>query len=174
MRTSPMCARHGGATAGSQADDYPNLIVDVHEVGTDDTMSRGAGQFADRYINWYNDSFFGEMSFLAPAPGYIAPPLDGIWATAPYLHNGSVPSLRALLDSSLRATYFVREATYDVDAVGWKWYPLATGQSAPPSGTRASNIYDTTVLGYSNAGHTYGDALSAEDRDALIEYLKTL
>jgi mono/diheme cytochrome c family protein len=157
--------------------EYPNLIVATGEVGTDDTLARGAGQFADRYINWYNASFFGELSFLAPAPGYIAPPLDGIWATAPYLHNGSVPTLRALLDSTIRDKYFSRSydtGDYDRDAVGWRTVSQPSGQSLPPSGVKASYIYDTTILGYGNWGHTYGDALTADDRDALIEYLKTL
>jgi mono/diheme cytochrome c family protein len=156
---------------------YPNLIVALDDVGTDDTLARGAGQFAARYINWFNDSFFGEIAFLAPAPGYIAPPLDGIWATAPYLHNGSVPTLAALLDSSRRVKYFSRSYDtndYDREGVGWRITPHATGQSAPPSGVRASHIYDTTILGYGNWGHTYGDALGPSDRDALIEYLKTL
>ena len=169
------CARcHGTYGDGGS---YPNLVVSLDEVGTDDTLARGAGQFADRYINWYNRSFFGELSFLAPAPGYIAPPLDGIWATAPYLHNGSVPTLAALLDSSRRDTYFTRSydtSDYDREAVGWRTTPLASGQSAPPQGVRASAIYDTTILGYGNGGHTFGDALTADERDALLEYLKTL
>ncbi len=169
------CARCHG-TYGD-LEEYPNLIVAVDEVGTDGTMALGAGQFADRYLEWFNESFFGELAFLSPAPGYVAPPLDGVWATAPYLHNGSVPTLRALLDSSLRATYFTRSFDtddYDTSAVGWRTTKLATGQSEPPRGVRASSIYDTTVRGYSNAGHTYGDALSAGERDALLEYLKTL
>jgi mono/diheme cytochrome c family protein len=156
---------------------YPNLVVATAAVGTDPVLAQGAGQFADRYINWFNDSFFGQLSFLAPAPGYIAPPLDGIWATAPYLHNGSVPTLRALLDSSRRAKYFTRSYDsndYDREAVGWRITELASGQFDPPAGVRASAIYDTTVLGYSNAGHTYGDSLRPDELDALIEYLKTL
>jgi mono/diheme cytochrome c family protein len=169
------CARCHG-TYGD-FDQYPNLIVPTAEVGTDDTLARGAGQFGARYTNWYNSSFFGELSFLAPAPGYIAPPLDGIWATAPYLHNGSVPTLSALLDSSRRVQFFSRSfdsTDYDREAVGWRTTSLATGQSEPPQGVRASFIYDTTILGYGNWGHTYGDRLSADERDALIEYLKTL
>jgi hypothetical protein len=55
--------------------------------------------------------------------GYIAPPLDGIWATAPYLHNGSVPDLATLLKSSSRPTYWLRsfdDGDYDLTNVGWK------------------------------------------------------
>ena len=169
------CARCHGTYGGFE--EYPNLVIALTDVGTDQTLAKGAGQFADRYINWFNDSFFGELSFLAPAPGYVAPPLDGIWATAPYLHNGSVPTLRSLLDSSRRATYWTRSfdsTDYDRDAVGWRTTTLQTGQSEPPQGVRASFIYDTTILGYGNGGHRYGDTLTADDRDALLEYLKTL
>ncbi len=171
------CARcHGTyASQAGEVDTYPNLIVALDEIATDSTMANGAGQFADRYINWFNASFFGELSQLAPAPGYIAPPLDGIWATAPYLHNGSIPTLRVLLDSSTRPRYFVRSFTdYDQDAVGWRYRTLTVGQDAPPSGTDQVEIYDTTLLGYGNGGHTFGDALTSDERDAVIEYLKTL
>jgi len=172
------CARCHGTYGESALDDtYPNLVVATKDVGTDPLLALGAGQFADRYINWYNASFFGELSFLAPAPGYIAPPLDGIWATAPYLHNGSVPTLRAVLDSSRRAKFFSRSFEtddYDREAVGWRTTTLPAGQLDPPPGVRASYIYDTTVAGYGNGGHTYGDALTADERDAIIEYLKTL
>ena len=64
----------------------------------------GAAQFADASSQWFATSFYGQTSRLEPQPAYIAPPLDGIWATAPYLHNGSVPTLAALLDSSKRPT----------------------------------------------------------------------
>jgi mono/diheme cytochrome c family protein len=164
------CARCHG-TYGA-ADTYPNLIVALDEVGTDRTLALGAGQFAARYINWFNASFFGELSFLAPAPGYIAPPLDGIWATAPYLHNGSVPTLRALLDSTSRPKFFQRSLSiYDRDAVGWRFtaFPSADAPSVP-----ANEMYDTTQLGYGNSGHTFGDALTVDERDAVVEYLKTL
>lgn len=169
------CARCHGTYGGFE--EYPNLVIALTDVGTDQTLAKGAGQFGDRYINWFNKSFFGELSYLAPAPGYVAPPLDGIWATAPYLHNGSVPTLRGLLDSSRRPTYWTRSfdsTDYDRDAVGWRTTTLQTGQSEPPQGVRASAIYDTTILGYGNGGHRYGDTLTADDRDALLEYLKTL
>jgi mono/diheme cytochrome c family protein len=159
-----------------EAEQYPNLIVAIEDVGTDSTMTLGAGQFADRFLDWYNKSFFGELSFLSPAPGYVAPPLDGIWATAPFLHNGSVPTLAALLESPTRPTYFTRSydsSDYDPIAVGWNFTPLANGQDTDQDVDRVE-IYDTTLLGYGNGGHTFGDALTAGERSALLEYLKTL
>jgi mono/diheme cytochrome c family protein len=155
---------------------YPNLIVGLDEIGTDATMALGTGQFADRFINWFNDSFFGELSFLAPARGYVAPPLDGIWATAPYLHNGSVPTLRALLDSTSRPRFFTRSydsSDYDEAAVGWRTTTLPAGQDTSQT-VPEHKIYDTTLLGYGNGGHTFGDSLTPDEREALLEYLKTL
>lgn len=156
---------------------YPNLIVELEEVGTDPVLATGAAQFAEVYVRWFNDSFFGEKAFLAPAPGYMAPPLDGIWATAPYLHNGSVPTLAALLDSTTRPRFFTRSfdtSDYDEAAVGWRFTELPAGQDAEPDAERRKLIYDTTQLGYGNGGHTFGDTLTADERAALLEYLKTI
>ena len=169
------CARCHG-TYG-EAESYPNLVVDLDEVGTDDTLARGTSQFAGEFVTWFNESFYGEIAYLAPAPGYLAPPLDGIWATAPYLHNGSVPTLAALLESGTRPRYWTwsRDTSdYDQNAVGWRHQALEAGQDAAASEEERVLIYDTTLLGYDNRGHRFGDALSAEDRAAVIEYLKTI
>lgn len=171
------CASCHGTYGAPADEEYPNLVVSLDEVGTDPVLASGAAQFAGDYVRWFNRSFFGELSFLAPAPGYVAPPLDGIWATAPFLHNGSVPTLAALLESSTRPTYFTRSfstSDYDEAALGWRFTPQATGQDAESDPDRRARIYDTTQLGYGNGGHTFGDALGTEERTALLEYLKTL
>jgi mono/diheme cytochrome c family protein len=161
---------------GSYGDDasYPNLVVALDEIGTDRTLADGAGQFAGPFVEWFNASFYGEIARLEPAPGYIAPPLDGVWATAPYLHNGSVPTIAALLDSKSRPpvwTRSFRSSDYDPDALGWTFQTVDAGDRA---GTRAVRIIDTTRPGYSNAGHTFGDELTAAERAAVLEYVKTL
>jgi mono/diheme cytochrome c family protein len=159
---------------------YPNLLIPVEGVGTDDVLARGAAQFADRFVQWFAASFYGQMARLEPRPAYYAPPLDGIWATAPYLHNGSVPSLAALLQSSTRPKYWQRHVTdglgndFDPTIGGWSFDVVDHGQDAEPDATARRRIYDTTKLGYGNGGHTFGDALSVDDRNALLEYLKTL
>lgn len=102
---------------------------------------------------------------------YLAPPLDGIWARAPYLHNGSVPTLRALLTKVRPAQFYRGNVRYDQKAVGFV-SEVATGSAA---------LYDTTKSGNSNAGHDtaafLGDidwsADSAKTND-LLEYMKTL
>lgn len=169
------CARCHGSYGDGGA--YPNLVIPLEEIGTDDTLVLGTNQFAARFVDWFNSSFYGAIAELAPETGYTAPPLDGVWATAPYLHNGSIPTIAALLDSSTRPTYWRRsfdQSDYDPDAMGWVHEVLETGHADEPSATRRKLIYDTTNLGYSNAGHTFGDALSADDRAAVTEYLKTL
>jgi len=159
---------------------YPNRVVALGKVGTDPELARAAYADADRFRDWFQRSFYGELSQVAPALGYVSPPLDGIWATAPYLHNDSVPTLAALLESRERPAYwqFARSGAgaplYDHERVGWTYETLSEGKAAAMSWDARNRIYDTTSKGYGNGGHTLGDALSPGDRRALIEYLKTL
>jgi mono/diheme cytochrome c family protein len=164
---------------GTYGDDgfYPNEVIPLDAVGTDTSLALGASQFGPQYVQWFAQSFWGQTSRLDPQTGYIAPPLDGIWATAPYFHNGSVPTIEAVLDSSKRPTYWTRSFDsndYDQAALGWNFTELDQGQDAEPLASKKVFIYDTTKLGYGNGGHTFGDALSGDDRRAVLEYLKTL
>jgi cytochrome c5 len=164
------CARcHGTYGDGGT---YPNELVPLEDVGTDPALATGTSQFAAPFVSWFSSSFWGEMSRLEPQAGYLAPPLDGIWATAPYFHNGSVPTLAAVLDSSTRPAAWQRtfsSTDYDQAAVGWNW------TAAPPHATQPNaRVYDTAEVGYGNAGHTFGDDLEDDQRAALLEYLKTL
>ncbi|MEY4134370.1 MAG: hypothetical protein RL386_720, partial [Bacteroidota bacterium] len=149
---------------------YPNKVVALDLVKTDPYYAAYAVQAP--IVKWYNESWFAQSSpksYFEPEAGYIAPPLDGIWATAPYLHNGAVPTLDDLLNSPGRPRYWKRSGDskdYDYKKVGWN-YRVANG----PGGKWT---YDTTLPGYSNAGHYFGDKLSDGERKAVIEYLKTL
>lgn len=166
-----LCRRCHGSYGDKPA--YPNKVVALDKVGTDAALADGVGQFAGPFVDWFNGSFYGEIARLEPAAGYIAPPLDGIWASAPYLHNGAVPTLAALLDSSRRPTYWMRSHSsydYDPQAVGWHTTAVQRG----PDEERSVYVVDTTLPGYSNSGHTFADRLDAEERRALLEYLKTL
>ena len=103
--------------------------------------------------------------------GYANMPLDGIWLRAPYLHNGSVPTLRALLEpASKRPQIFYRgNDVYDRNNVGFVF-------DAPEQAGRRFSTYDTTKPGNANVGHEgkrYGTELSAGDKDALVEFMKT-
>jgi hypothetical protein len=151
---------------------YPNRIIPIAAVGTDRMLWEQA-RAANGQRAWFADSFFGRTARLEATAGYVAPPLDGVWARAPYLHNGSVPTLATLLDSSARPRYWTRSfnsSDYDPRQVGWRFTALAKGRD----GNDSPRVYDTTRPGYSNAGHTYGDALDAGERRALLELLKTL
>jgi hypothetical protein len=99
---------------------------------------------------------------------YKALPLAGIWATPPYLHNGSVPSLyELLLPAGARSAEFELAALPDYD-------PVRVGVSVDQPGAGVF-VFDTRVPGNTNTGHEYGVAdYDEEDRIALIEYLKTL
>ena len=158
---------------------YPNKVVPLADIGTDPKRFENIGA---KFGHAYNASWFAreepDGKPVTPTAGYQAPPLDGVWATAPYLHNGSVPTLDGVLDSAARPRVFTRsfrtgEADYDRAKVGW------TVTACPPPGPGASGferrkVYDTTQPGRGNAGHTYGDHLTAEERRAVVEYLKTL
>lgn len=169
------CARCHGSYGARPS--YPNKIIPLKQIGTDPRRFEGiTGKFAE----YYDRSWFaGDYKALA-GDGYQAPPLDGIWATAPYLHNGSVPTLYDLLHSKTRPVRFTRSyaterADYDERQVGWK---VQTVSSLPDAKTTPAlerrKVYDTTQPGRSNRGHTFGDRLSDPERWAVIEYLKTL
>ncbi len=146
-------------------------------IGTDPARAKGLTR---RFVQHYNSTWFGENEKVdEEMVGYQAPPLDGIWATAPYLHNGSVPSLALVLKSSERPKRFRRPpstdfAHYDSTNVGWK-YQLESEPVEPKTKAQDSRqIYDTSRWGLGNRGHTFGDKLSVEQRMDVVEYLKTL
>jgi hypothetical protein len=156
---------------------YPNQLVALDEVGTDPAMAELAVEGAEDYIRWFETSFYGRHGDAVPGRGYVAPPLDGVWATAPYLHNGSVPTIAALLDTAKRPTYWRHdgaEPEYDQAALGWRYRTLDQGREQFASLEEQKWVYDTTRTGYGNQGHDFGDELTDAERAALLEYLKTL
>jgi len=111
--------------------------------------------------------------------GYQAPPLDGVWATAPYFHNGSAPTVYHVLKSSARPNLFTRSFKTGIDdfdpvKLGWKFTQIQRDDCRKMTPYEERNMYDTTRSGRKNTGHTYGDHLTEEERMAVIEYLKTL
>jgi hypothetical protein len=91
--------------------------------------------------------------------GYKADMLHGIWAQAPYLHNGSVPTLGQLLCPSTRPTRFLRgNVRYDEALVGFEWADRPTARYAPGESMLIKE-YDTAVPGRANTGHTFGSNL---------------
>ncbi len=163
---------------------YPNKIIPLDEIGTDRRRYEGITEkFAESYDrSWFAKEkegwFFSGYKSL-PSKGYQAPPLDGLWATAPYLHNGSAPTVYHVLNSKARPTIFTRsyktdEADYDSERLGWKITELKESPKGNVPAIEKRKIYDTRQPGRSNGGHTYGDHLNDAERFAVIEYLKTL
>jgi mono/diheme cytochrome c family protein len=103
-----------------------------------------------------------ENEWRAPL-AYRARPLNGIWATAPFLHNGSVPNLYELLlpEAERSKRFFVGSAELDVEKVGLE---AAQGEFE----------LDTTLTSNHNTGHLYGTDLDDRARWDVVEYLKTL
>lgn len=104
--------------------------------------------------------------------GYIARPLRGVWATAPYLHNGSVPTLDDLLKPAADRpkTFLVGYRVYDADTLGY----VSDPQRIPEDARKGLFEFDTSLAGNKNSGHEPGPVLTGNERKALIAYLKTL
>jgi mono/diheme cytochrome c family protein len=160
---------------------YPNKIVDLDVIGTDTTRFEGISPKVGEHYNksWFAQEKGADGYKANTTTGYQAPPLDGIWATAPYLHNGSVPTLHDMLNSRARPKIFTRsfktgEDDYDQVNVGWKVRILDRGADPAAPAYERRKVYDTTQPGRGNQGHTFGDDLTEDQRRAVIEYLKTL
>jgi len=112
------------------------------------------------------------FSHFRKTAGYANQPLDGIWARSPYLHNGSVPTLRHLLEpAEKRPKTWLRGS--DLLDTHWVGYRSDDYGMAPED----LFLYDTTIPGNSNRGHEgkiYGTELPDADKDAIVEYMKTL
>ncbi|MEM7534104.1 MAG: cytochrome c [Chloroflexota bacterium] len=146
-------------------------IISVEEVGTDENRVIMWNQAAaDAYNAEYSRYFWGFENFQN-VDGYASVPLNGVWLRAPYLHNGSVPTLTALLEApENRPKRFYRGYdVYDPTLVGF----VSDVAEEPSTGIKFF-AYDVSVLGNSNQGHLYGTELSDDEKKALIEYLKQL
>jgi hypothetical protein len=145
-------------------------IIDVREVGTDDnrlvTWTAQAAEIANQAVAKLG---IVRVPITKPAiNGYQAVPLDGVWLRAPYLHNGSVPNLTEMLEPAEKRTrvFYRGYDVYDPVKVGFD----SESAEAQKQGFRV----DVAERGNGNQGHLYGTGLSAPDKKALIEYLKTI
>ncbi len=159
-RECASCHAFGGARTGK--------VVPLAEIGTDSHRNKHWPQSSADAFNHWADGYPWAFHNFRASDGYLSPPLDGVWLRAPYLHNGSVPNMRELLSpvEKRSVTFFRGYDVYDQANLGF----VSAGSEAQQVGF----CYDTRVTGNSNQGHTYGTNLSDPDRQALIEYLKTL
>jgi hypothetical protein len=166
-------ACHGTYGPGGR---YLERLVPVEEVGTDPVRAR---DFSTAFAEHLGAGWVGEYGKTPLYPGtrsYVAQPLDGVWASAPYLHNGSVPTIWDLLTPDERPAIWRRsDSGYDPKNLGVEvtaYKALPADANTPESKRR---YYQTSLRGLGNQGHRYpAQELSAADKLALIEYLKTL
>ena len=142
-------------------------VTPLAEIGTDPERLHSFTRPLAERMNTIGTGRPWKFTHFRKTEGYANMPLDGVWLRAPYLHNGSVPTLRALLFPEERPRMFYRGYdVYDFQAVGFV--------SAGPDAQKEGVAFDTTLRGNANSGHHYGTELSPADREALIEFLKTL
>ena len=157
---------------------YPNRCVPLSEIGTDPVRSKALGV---KGRTKYAQSWFAhagepeEQETILDPPGYVAPPLDGVWASPPYFHNGSVPTLWHVLNPSERPAIWRRTAdAIDEKKVGFQIETYQRGPHEEPDIAVRRTYFDTRRFGKSNAGHNYPELLTPDEKHAVLEYLKTL
>jgi mono/diheme cytochrome c family protein len=172
------CARcHGSfaeTPAGPRLVRYPSKLVPYDVIDTDPQRARATA--GDPNALFGATALRGHVDARATG-GYIAPPLTALWATAPYLHNGSVPTLWHLMHPDARPARFqVGGHRLDYARVGIDGEVAADGTFRYRPGYQpwmAPEIYDTATPGRSSAGHLEPfDELSEDDKRALLEFLK--
>ena len=177
------CAACHGKSGVDFAGEYVGKVTDLAQIGTDrhrlDSYTRELSANQNLLYAGYPEERFRHFR---KTNGYANQPLDGLWLRAPYLHNGSVPTLRDLLEPAAQRpkTFFRGYDVYDFARVGF------ITNVAEEKG-RKFFAYDTAVAGNGNAGHEdptdgssnlpaplrYGTNLPAAEKDAIVEYLKT-
>jgi hypothetical protein len=141
-------------------------VTPLAEIGTDRERLDSFSPELAKAMNTIGEGKPWRFSHFRKTEGYANMPLDGVWLRAPYLHNGSVPNLRALLNPAERPAEFYR--AYDV----YDWTQVGFVSSGPDA-EREGVKFSTQDRGNSNAGHLYGTTLDPAEKNALIEYLKT-
>jgi mono/diheme cytochrome c family protein len=168
--------------AGCHASERTGKRMPLAAVGTDaeriGTWNKDNAIAANKVVSGFGIQRKGLVE--APLDGYNPPFLDGIWLRAPYLHNGAVPTLHdLLLPPDRRPKVFWRGYdVYDRERVGFvAGCPGVRAEDLTPSCAEARRVgtkHDVSERAGSNQGHAFGTALPQGERDALVEYLKTL
>jgi mono/diheme cytochrome c family protein len=162
---------HGTYGAGGT---YPEQLIALEEIGTDPVRYQS---LSAEHRKAYGESWFalnGQQETIAEPGGYVAPPLDGVWASAPYFHNGSVPTLWHVMNPEKRPALWKRtiEAT-DFEKVGLTVDELSELPNKLTTEQRRE-YFDTRGFGKSAVGHDFPKRLTDAQRTAVLEYLKTL
>ncbi len=161
------CHADEGFRKGQVVGTQVGTVVPVAAVGTDPyRLNSYTATFAANQYGLYPGSKYRFRHFRK-TEGYANHPLDGIWARAPYLHNGSVPTMRDLLDppAARPARFYRGYDVYDQERLGFV-------SGVAREGGKRYFLYDTSLPGNGNQGHSYGTQLSPEEKDAIVEYMK--
>lgn len=158
--------------------DAPQLQSFPNSLAPYDTDPARAAAFTPALAAAVKASPYGDLLTARSTGGYAAPLLSGVWMSAPYLHNGSVPTIRQLLTPSERPVRFsVGGHRLNYTTLGIDGRTDARGSYVYPEGYAPwsqPHVIDTTQAGLSNRGHLEGSTLSDFEKAALIEYLKLL
>lgn len=154
---------------------FPNRFISLAEIQTDSTR---AVAITKGNLKMLQSLEFRKYFDARVNKGYVPPILSGAWATAPYLHNGSVPTLWHLMHPETRPEkFYVGGHELDYDKVGVKG-EMKDGVYQYPDGYKSWSrfeVYDTRERGMSNSGHTEQfKKLTEEEKDSLLEFIKTL
>lgn len=155
------CHAFGGAKTGK--------VTPIGEIATD---RQRLDSYTYEFLSNQNTLYAGyawRFQHFRKTNGYANQPLDGIWLRAPYLHNGSVPTLRDLLEPVEKrpATFYRGYDVFDQKKVGFV-------SDVPEADGRRHFQLNTAESGNANTGHVYGVNLSSEQKDAIVEYMKKL
>jgi hypothetical protein len=176
------CAECHGTYRDGELADYPERVVPIGELGTDPVrLEQLRPEFREKLKSSWLTEKEGEPGVhhevVIDARGYVAPPLKGIWASAPYFHNGSVPTLWHVLHPGGRPRVWRRIGReYDAERVGHR---VEEFDALPEEYPRLDKyerrrFFNADDLGKQSGGHDYPDLLSDEEKRAVLEYLKTL
>jgi hypothetical protein len=147
------------------------LFIPLSVVGTDPARVDGV---TDRFRELVRSNPLNDLIQATDlGRGYMAQRLNGVWAKFPYFHNGSVPTLYAVLNPSARPTKFSVRHAGEAD----RFDPHNVGLNDDPHSEKSGrSVYDTTLFEHSNRGHEFASlkSLSDDERYEIIEYLKTL
>jgi mono/diheme cytochrome c family protein len=151
---------------------YTGLVTPLAEVQTDEHRLDSYTENLVPIQHEYGKGYEWKFEHFHKTNGYANAPLDGIWARAPYLHNGSVPTLYGLLTPAEKRnggspSFYTGHGVYDTANVGFRTdVSTMNGMKSP--------LFVITEPGNSNTGHTgyrYGPDLSEADQRALLDYL---
>jgi hypothetical protein len=167
------CARCHDVDYQPSQDRLVGRVVPIEDIGTDRQRLDSFSPEVQTQMNTIGVGHAWRFNHFRKTFGYASMPLDGVWARAPYLHNGSVPTMWDLLTPEAQRTqavFYRGDDVYDTEKVGFRY-------QLPAADRRRFFPFDPSQRGNGNQGHSgraYGTDLPDTDKKDLLEFLKTL